>query len=40
VFLTHQAAPWNNARKGYSSIQRCTNLISIDDMFIYYSEKE
>ena len=39
IFLTHKAFPWNNARKGYSSIERCTNYISIEDMYNYYSKK-
>lgn len=39
VFATHAAKPWNNARKGYRPLERCTNIISIDDMYNYYSKK-
>ena len=40
VLSTHQAVPWNNARKGYSPIDRCTNRLSVDDMYEYYRKKE
>lgn len=34
--ITHQEAPWINARKGFSPLEKCTKEISIDDMFDYY----
>ena len=40
VMATHIALPWNNARKGYKSFERCTNTISVDDMYNYYSQKQ
>jgi uncharacterized phage-associated protein len=40
VLSTHTAVPWNNARKGCKSFERCTNPISVDDMYNYYSKKE
>lgn len=39
VFATHQAEPWNNARKGYKPFERCNKVISIEDMYNYYSKK-
>jgi uncharacterized phage-associated protein len=39
VFATHKAEPWNNARKGYNSFERCTEKISVEDMYNYYSQK-
>jgi uncharacterized phage-associated protein len=39
VFATHAAEPWNNARKGCKSFERCTTMITIDDMYNYYSRK-
>jgi len=40
VLSTHQALPWNKARKGYSPIDRCTNHLSVDDIYEYYRKKE
>ncbi len=40
VLSTHQALPWNKARNGYSPIDRCTNHLSVDDIYEYYSKKE
>ncbi|MDR3226362.1 MAG: DUF4065 domain-containing protein [Prevotellaceae bacterium] len=39
VFATHKAEPWNNARKGCKPFERCNKLISVDDMYNYYSQK-
>lgn len=39
IFLTHSALPWNNARKGYKPLDRCTNKLSVEDMYNYYSKK-
>ncbi|MDR1553998.1 MAG: DUF4065 domain-containing protein [Prevotellaceae bacterium] len=39
VFATHNAEPWNNARKGYKPFERCNEKISVNDMYNYYSQK-
>jgi len=39
VFATHNADPWINARKGLEPFERCNNVISVDDMYNYYSKK-
>lgn len=36
--LTHSESPWINARGNLSELQRCTNIISADDMIKCYSE--
>lgn len=39
VLSTHQALPWNKAREGYSPVDICTNRLSIDDMYEYYTKR-
>lgn len=34
--ITHQEEPWQKARKGFSSLEICQNVISEKDMFEYY----
>jgi uncharacterized phage-associated protein len=36
--LTHREDPWLNARKGLSIDAPCVNVISLDDMKVYYSK--
>ena len=35
--MTHDEAPWKNARVGYDAFESCQNVISTDDMKNYYS---
>jgi uncharacterized phage-associated protein len=35
--LTHQEEPWQEARKGFSPGDHCTNKISLDTMKRYYT---
>lgn len=35
--LTHKEYPWKHAREGYEPGERCTNVISLEDMQAYYS---
>lgn len=37
--ITHQESPWINARKGYSPLERCNNLIKDEDIFKYYIQQ-
>lgn len=37
--ITHQEDPWINARDGYSSIERCTEVITDEDIFNYYIQR-
>ncbi|MFJ7471104.1 Panacea domain-containing protein [Peribacillus frigoritolerans] len=37
--ITHQEDPWINARNGYSPIERCTEVISDEDIFTYYIQR-
>lgn len=36
---THQESPWKNARKGYSEADKCSVVISKDDMREYYRKE-
>nr|DAU06460.1 MAG TPA: hypothetical protein [Caudoviricetes sp.] len=37
--MTHQEDPWQNARKGYSPLENCSNEISDVDIFNYYIKR-
>jgi len=37
--ITHQEAPWLNARKGYQPLDRCTEVIKDKDIFEYYIQR-
>lgn len=37
VLMTHSEAPWNEAREGYSVIQRCTQELKIDTIYDYFN---
>ena len=37
VLLTHSEAPWNEARKGLSPIQRSENKLSVETTYNYFN---
>lgn len=37
--ITHQESPWQNARSGYSPLDRCNEVISDEDIFNCYVER-
>lgn len=37
--ITHQEEPWQKARKGFSPLQNCDNIISDKDIFNYYIQR-
>ena len=37
VLLTHSEAPWNEARKGLSPIQRSENKLSVETIYNYFN---
>lgn len=37
--ITHQEDPWRIARSGYSAGEYCRNMISMDDMKLYYAKR-
>lgn len=37
--ITHQEEPWQKARKGFSSLELCQNVISEKEMFKYYMKQ-
>lgn len=37
--MTHNETPWQEARKGYGPLDRCTNTISNELMMKYYGER-
>lgn len=37
VLLTHSEAPWNEARKGLSPIQRSENKLSVETIYSYFN---
>lgn len=40
VLMTHSEDPWNEARRGFSPIQRCETKLSVETMYNYFNRNK